>query len=131
MAKVNEKEAFILKSMTSLELTREAAEELWAFDNDEVDNEEVAAIETKVDASKVKAPSKIGKVLTMKAKKKADANKSEVVNTIFDAIESDQTFVNSQAMTSNKMSFQDKDGTYYSVVITKHKTKPDGFKDLD
>ena len=34
------KEKTILNNMEILEITREEAEELWAFDNDEIDNEE-------------------------------------------------------------------------------------------
>ncbi len=65
----------------------------------------------------------------MKAKKKADAVKTSIVNAIFDYIEGDQLFRMSQQMTSNKMSFKAEDGSYYTVAITKHKSKPDGFKD--
>lgn len=127
--KKQEKEQFILKNMEKLEISREEAEELWSFDHDEIDNEEVEKIEKKKEENKEKAPSKIGKVLTMKAKKKIDEQKDKIISTITAFLESDPAVINPQKMTANKTSFKDELGSYYTVAITKHKSKPDGYSD--
>ncbi len=133
--KSKEREAAIEKNMKVLGISREEAEELWAFDHDEVDNQEVAAIEQSI--SDVKAEKKarkgspLDKVKLMKAKKKADRNKTEIINAVWTFIEGmavEGLFIAPQEMTSGKMSFMDKDGGFYSLTITKHKTQPDGYR---
>lgn len=78
MAKMTAKEKMIRKNMEVLEITREEAEELYAFDNDEIDNEEVNAIEEKVSAQtdKDQGRSSLEKVKHMKAKKKETRTRS-------------------------------------------------------
>jgi hypothetical protein len=125
MSKNSEKELFINKNMKKLEISYEEAEELWKFDHEEIDNEEVNAIEQKTAPPKEKAPSKIGKVLTMKAKKKADAEKELIIKKVFDFVS--ENMLGAKKMTSTKISFKDSLGDYYTVAITKHKTKPDGY----
>lgn len=133
--KSKEREAAIEKNMKLLGISREEAEELWAFDNDEIDNEEVAAIEQNI--SDVKAEKKarkgspLDKVKLMQAKKKADRNKTEIIAAVWQFIEDmskEGLMISPQEMTSGKMSFMDKDGGFYSLTITKHKSQPDGYK---
>ena len=123
------KEKEILKNMEVLEITREEAEELYAFDNDEIDNEEVIAMEAKEKEQKeaMQGRSSIEKVKHMKAKIKSDANKELIIDGIFAQTQASEHVFNAQEMTATKMSFQDKDGFFYTVQVTKHKNKPDGF----
>jgi hypothetical protein len=129
MAKLTKKEKAILHNMKVLGISREEAEELYAFDNDEIENEEVNAIEEK--QQKVRKAkegrSSIEKVKYMKAKVKADANKELIIDDIFAMVQTSEHIFNTQEMTATKMSFQDKDGNFYTVQVTKHKTRPDGY----
>ena len=122
------KEAEIRNFMTKLDLTREKAEELWNFDNELISNDVVDEIEAKAKEA-VKKPSPISKVKTMKAKKKVDEEKSSIVESIFGFVKGVAGVVKSQEMTASKMTIKTESGTYYSVTITKHKSKPDGFKE--
>jgi hypothetical protein len=122
------KEEAILKYMNKLEISREEAESMYAFDQEEIGNDEADALEAKTAAAKEKAPSKIGKVLTMKAKKKADALKESIIKVIFDNVRDRDDMFDAQEMSATKLTFKDADGSYYTVSVTKHKTKPDGYK---
>ena len=122
------KEAAIKTFMESLEITREEAEELYKFDNDEVTNEVADAIEEKI-ADKGEKRSPLEKVKHQKAKKKADANKEGIIAAIFGFVEGSDAMVNAQGISATKMSFKDADGNYYTVAVTKHKSKPDGYRD--
>lgn len=117
----------LAKYMTKLEIPREEAEELLKFDNDEVDNEVVAQIEQKVAVVKEKRSS-IEKVKNQKAKKKVDGNKQEIAETLVNFIKDSDIFVNPQEISATKTSFMDKDGNFYTISLTKHKTCPDGYK---
>ena len=123
------KEKTILNNMELLGITREEAEELWAFDNDEIDNEEVLEIEAKQEAQKkaIEGRSSIEKVKHMKAKIKGDKNKDNIVDDLFEKTQLSEHVFHPQEMSATKMSFQDKDGFFYTVQITKHKTRPDGY----
>ena len=129
MAKLTAKEKAILKHMEVLEISREEAEELYAFDSDEIENEEVNAIEEKQQERKKaqEGRSSIEKVKHMKAKVKSDINKELIIDDIFDKIQTSEHIYNTQEMTATKMSFQDKDGNFYTIQITKHKSRPDGY----
>lgn len=133
MAKATEKE--INKMMEALGISREEAISVLAFDNDEVDNEEVNKIEEKAkDTAPAKKPTKKGssldKVKNQKAKKKADEVKEGIVKIIKSAIACAPTyFIKPQDLTSSKITFKATDGSYYSISITKHKAKPDGYED--
>jgi len=129
MAKLTNKEKAILKNMKKLGISREEAEELYAFDNDEIENEEVNAIEEKQRKKKraQEGRSSIEKVKHMKAKIKADANKELIIDDIFAMAQTSEHIFNAQEMTATKMSFQDKDGNFYTVQVTKHKSRPDGY----
>lgn len=129
MAKLTKKEKAILKNMKTLEISREEAEELYAFDNDEIENEEVNAIEEKQQKRRkaIEGRSSIEKVKYMKAKAKADINKELIIDDIFAKAQTSEHIYNAQEMTATKMSFQDKNGNFYTVQVTKHKSRPDGY----
>lgn len=129
MTKPTEKEKALAHSMKTLGLTYEEAEELWAFDNEEIENEVVNEIEAKVGQRQVEKEkrSSIEKVKHMKAKIKSDANKENIIDDIFNKTQESEHVFKCQEMTSTKMSFMDKDGFYYTVQVTKHKSKPDGY----
>jgi hypothetical protein len=129
MAKLTNKEKTILHNMKVLEISREEAEELYAFDNDEIENEEVTAIEEKQRKNKKaqEGRSSIEKVKHMKAKAKSDINKENIIDDIFAKTQTSEHIFNAQEMTATKMSFQDKDGNFYTVQVTKHKSRPDGY----
>lgn len=129
MAKLTAKEKAILKNMEILEISREEAEELYAFDNDEIDNEVVNEMEKKQRERKAatEGRSSIEKVKHMKAKIKGDENKELIIDSIFESAQVSEHVFNAQEMTSTKMSFQDKDGFFYTVQVTKHKKRPDGY----
>jgi hypothetical protein len=130
MAKKNtEKEKAILKNMETLGLTREEAEELYAFDNDEVGNDEVDAIEEKAEKEKKPKGSSLDKVKLMKAKKKADAEKEKLIQDIFGFVKGLEVVQTSTEVTGTKLSLKTKDGNFYSVTVTKHKSRPDGLKE--
>lgn len=133
-----EKDAEIKKNMEILGISREEAEEMWAFDHDEIDCEEVDAIEDKIEetqkSDKKKSGSPLDKVRNMKAKKKADAEKEGVIKTIFNFLRGEAasgTIVQPQEMSTTKMSFMGVNGGYYTVTITKHKARPDGYSGKD
>ena len=128
MAKKSEKDLFVAKSIKSLEISKEEALELWSFDHEDNDNEEVDKIEKKIESEKPKPPSKIGNVLTMKAKKKIDIEKDLIVDAIHEAINAEPSLKFPQFMSANKITFISDSDTYYTVSITKHKRKPDGYK---
>ncbi len=130
MAKLTNKEKTILHNMKVLEISREEAEELYAFDNDEIENEEVNAIEEKQQKRKEaqEGRSSIEKVKHMKAKVKSDINKELIIDDIFAKTQASEHIYNTQEMTATKMSFQDKDGNFYTVQVTKHKARPDGYE---
>lgn len=123
-----EKEAQTKNFMERLEISREEAEELIAFDNGEIDNEEVAEIEQKIETKKVaEKRSPLEKVKNQKAKKKADKNKETVTETLFNFVKSSEIFVKEQEISATKISFQDKDGNFYTIALTKHKSRPNGY----
>lgn len=129
MGKLTDKEKAILQYMEKLGISREEAEELYAFDNDEIDNEEVTAIEEKQQKKKTaqEKRSSIEKVKHMKAKVKADINKENIISDIFAKAQTSEHIFNTQEMTATKMSFQDKDGNFYTLQITRHKSRPEGY----
>ena len=131
-----EKGAEIKKNMEILGISREEAEEMWAFDHDEIDCEEVDAIEDKIKetqkSDKKKTGSPLDKVRNMKAKKKADAEKYNIIQSVFSFLKTlgeTGEIVSPQEMSTTKMSFKGVNGGYYTVTITKHKSCPDGYKE--
>lgn len=129
MAKLSVKEKTIRKNMEVLGISREEAEELWAFDNEEIDNEEVNKIEEKVKSKggKKEKRSSLEKVMHMKAKATRNENKENIIDDIFTLTQTSEHVFNPQDMTSTKMSFQDKDGNFYTVQVTAHKSRPAGY----
>lgn len=131
-----EKDAEIKKNMEILGISREEAEEMWAFDHDEIDCEEVDAIEDKIKETqkndKKKTGSPLDKVRNMKAKKKADTEKYNIIQSVFSFLKTlgeTGEIVSPQEMSTTKMSFKGVNGGYYTVTITKHKSCPDGYKE--
>ena len=129
MAKITNKEQAILNNMKTLELTREEAEELYAFDNDEIDNEEVIEIENKVAAQtqQEQGRSSLEKVKHMKAKKKGDVHKETIIADIFAGTEASTNVFQPMEISATKMSFMDAEGNFYTVAVTKHKKQPEGY----
>ena len=128
MAKINEKE--VSKLMETLEISREEALELVSFDKEEIDNEEVAKVEEKVKAAekpKKKKGSSLDKVKLQKAKKKADKVKDGILAVIANMTNASDQFQNVQNLTPTKFTFVATDGSFYTVSLTKHKVKPDGY----
>ena len=131
MAKKNLENA--KKLMESLGISEAEALELIAFDNDEVENEEVEAIESNMkeaaastDKPKTaKKGSSLDKVKNQKAKKKVDAAKEDLMTKI-NAMLVEAGVVAPQNLTSSKVSFMVGD-EFFSISLTKHKAKPDGF----
>lgn len=133
---LSQKDAEIKKNMEILGISREEAEEMWAFDHDEIDCEEVDAIEDKIKetqkSDKKKTGSPLDKVRNMKAKKKADAEKHNIIQSVFSFLKTlgeTGEIVSPQEMSTTKMSFKGVNGGYYTVTITKHKSCPDGYKE--
>lgn len=131
-----EKDTEIKKNMEILRISREEAEEMWAFDHDEIDCEEVDAIEDKIKetqkSDKKKTGSPLDKVRNMKAKKKADAEKHNIIQSVFNFLKTlgeTGEIVSPQEMSTTKMSFKGVNGGYYTVTITKHKSYPNGYKE--
>ena len=130
-----EKEVQIQKNMKILGISREEANELYAYDNDEIDCDEVVELENKIKEKQqlvvAKKGSPLDKVKHMKAKKKADIEKTAVIDAVFNFIIEEEfgVIVNPQPISTTKMSFKGAEGGYYSVTITKHKSIPDGYRD--
>lgn len=127
----------ISKLMETLEITREEALELLEFDKGNTDNEEADKLEDKDKKNKKEEKSNTGKkgnsldkVKNQKAKKKVDETKDEIMQILENTLDGNtEVFKNSQSLTSSKITFMAKDGNYYSVSLTKHKAKPDGYSE--
>lgn len=133
-----EKEITIL--MEKLEITREEALEILDFDKGDCYNKEAEELEekAKIQAKEEKKPkdgkkgkSSLDKIKYQKAKKKVDVTKTAIMDLITSTLETSELIQLFQKMTATKSSFMDKDGNYYSVSLTKHKAKPDGFQELE
>lgn len=138
--KINQAE--VEKLMKGLDLTYEEAVELWQFDHEEVENEEVEELTKKADkvgksvkADKVvkekdsKSTGMVG-VTQQKRKKKVDDIKQGIIKVVFGALQVSGIVQDVQIVKEEgQVSFKDKDGSYYSLKLTKHKTKPDGYKE--
>lgn len=122
------KQEEVKKLMEKLGITEEEALELIAFDNDEIDNEEVEELTKKakeVKESKKRSP--LEKVKNMKKTKKADATKEQIMGAIKTMIEQNpDIFVGAKDMTPTKITFT-LNGEFFSISLTKHKKCPDGF----
>lgn len=81
---------------------------------------------------KVDKPKKVdtlAKVKTQKAKKKVDENKDNIIEAMVEFTSDNEFIINPQVIKNGHISFKDKDGNYYSLKLTKHKSKPDGYTD--
>jgi len=115
--------------MAKLQIDEKEALELWEFDKEETENEIVNDIEKKIESEKPKAPSKIGKVLNMKMKKKIDEEKETLTKMLLETLNTSNLVLYPQEMTTTKITFVTDTKTYYTVALTKHKTKPDGYRE--
>lgn len=122
---------YIKNQMELLDITEEEAIEMWKYDNGEIDNAEAKEIEDKEEENKkkTKKETKIGKIKNAKAKAKADADKEAIIEAIRNLTDSSEEIVNAQWLASNKVSFKGKNGNYFTISITKHKNKPEGYAD--
>ena len=134
MAKINEK--VVKNLMETLGVTYDEALEIIAFDNEEIEIDEVKEIEEKVKATaKAEKPksdkpkrSSLEKIKHQKAKKKIDENKDNIFKLIGKMMSDNKgIFKAPQQMTTSKITFQDAEGNFYSISLTKHKARPDGY----
>lgn len=106
-------------AMKNLDLTREEAIDMLKSDVEDIKEE-------KSEEPKKKGSS-LDKVKTQKAKKKIDAVKEQLMLKIKYMLEL-ANVENPQQVTSSKYTFKiGKD--YFSISLTRHKTKPDGYSD--
>lgn len=141
MARITEN--MIKDMMKKMDCSQEEAIDIlkWDMEDEECDNEEAQALQekavqtekeekskTKKGATKQKGSS-LDKVKHQKAKKKADATKEEIMGLIKKLLDESECFTSPQEMTASKFTFKDKDGNYCSISMTKHKAKPDGYKE--
>jgi len=128
--KINEKRAFVKNTMAKLNISEAEALQLWAFDHEEISVPEVEAIEEKLSkpksAEEKRAASPIAKVKNMKAQKKADVEKEGVIEGVFSFIKTAAFVFKPQQVATTKIVFQGADGSWFTVTVTKNKTKPDG-----
>lgn len=133
MMKLNAKQMKEVKEyIYKLQISEKDAIELWMFDNDMIDNEEVNKMEAMAKEMAIATKHKgsaIDKVKNLKAKKKGDDEKEGVIKAIFDFLRGSDVAVKPQEIATTKMSFQGTDGGWYTVTITKNKTKPDGYSE--
>lgn len=125
-----ERQAFIKNAMQRLDINEYEAQELWEYDNEEFEIEEHTHIKEEQKKEKdEKKVSPIAKVKTMKAKKKIDEQKQSILDLIFNFVNNAEQVKCYQQVTGTKASFKDAFGNYYSISVTKHKKKPDGFRE--
>ena len=133
MAKITEK--MITDMMAKMKCDREEAIDVikWDMEDDDCQNEEAKELQEKMaqQEKESKKPKKdtIAKVKTQKAKKKEDKTKSDIMKILENLLNENDNFVSPQKMTASKFTFTDKDGNYCSISMTKHKAKPDGYKE--
>ena len=123
------KEQTILNNMKVLNISREEAEELWAFDNEEIENEEVLAMEEeskKIEEEK-KAKSEAAQVEHRKRQIAAEAKKEDIIEDTIDHVISTGMAHQPMQMSANSITFMDDEGNFYTVKITKHRKQPNGY----
>ena len=123
------KEQQIAHNMKALDLTREEAEELWAFDNDEIDNEEVVAMEEESEAIEEEKRAKIdaAQVKHRKEQIKAEEKKEDIVENVMNHVVRTGFAHQPMQMGSNSITFMDDEGNFYTVKVTKHRSQPNGY----
>lgn len=126
---ITNKEQAILSNMKALDISREEAEELWAFDNEEIDNEEVIAMEEeskKIEEEK-KAVAAAAQVKHRKEQIAAEAQKEDIIENTMNHVISTGMAYQPMQMSSNSITFMDEDGNFYTVKVTKHRKQPNGY----
>ncbi len=126
------KEETILHYMKTLSLTREEAEELWLFDNDKIDNEEVDKLTQKVKDNKIMGSihgaghdktAKTAEKTTKKGRpRKENGEKTEIITKIAEFL---MTFVENVVIINptRQISFNIGENKYELTLVAKNKNK--------
>lgn len=126
------KEETILHYMKTLSLTREEAEELWLFDNDKIDNEEVDKLTQKVKENKIMGSihgaghDKTAKTAEKPTKRgrphKENSEKANIIAKIADFL---STFVENVVILNKErqISFNIGENEYELTLVAKRKPK--------
>ena len=121
--------------MKKLKCDREEAIDVikWDLEDEDCQSEEAQELQDKVikQEKETKSPKKdtIAKVKTQKAKKKEDKTKTNIIDILEKLLTNNSEFNNPQKMTASKFTFTDNDGNYCSISMTRHKAKPDGYRE--
>lgn len=131
-ASERKKEETILHYMKTLSLTREEAEELWLFDNDKIDNEEVDKLTQKVKDNKIMGSihgaghdktAKTAEKTTKKGRpRKENGEKTEIIAKIAEFL---KTFVENVVIINptRQISFNIGENKYELTLVAKSKNK--------
>ncbi|MEG2697230.1 MAG: hypothetical protein RR952_06645 [Cetobacterium sp.] len=82
---------------------------------------------TKAKGEKKPKADTLAKVKTLKAKKKVDICKDEIFEELEKFAKLTDCIKFAQTVKNGQISFMDTEGSFYSIKLTKHKTKPDGY----
>ena len=126
---MNKKEQQIIDMMKALDISREEAEELVAFDNEEFELEEVNEMTEK--AKKVDKGTKRGRptgtkmagVTTQTRKKKENPTKARIIEKLFKAIQELDGVENAENPNKEKTILFELDGNTFEIDL-KQKRKP-------
>lgn len=126
---MNKKEQQIIDMMKALDISREEAEELVAFDNEEFELEEVNEMTEK--AKKVDKGTKRGRptgtkmagVTTQTRKKKENPTKARIIEQLFKAIQELDGVENAENPNKEKTILFELDGNKFEIDL-KQKRKP-------
>ncbi len=126
---MNKKEQQIIDMMKALDISREEAEELVAFDNEEFELEEVNEMTEK--AKKVDKGTKRGRptgtkmagVTTQTRKKKENPTKARIIEQLFKAIQELDGVENAENPNKEKTILFELDGNTFEIDL-KQKRKP-------
>lgn len=86
---------------------------------------------TKAQAEKKPKVDTLAKVKTQKAKKKVDTLKDEIFQEMTKFATDTDCIKFAQVVKNGQISFMDSEGNFYSIKLTKHKTKPDGYAEQE
>ena len=126
---MNKKEQQIIDMMKALDISREEAEELVAFDNEEFELEEVNEMTEKAKkadkATKRGRPAgtKMARVTTQTRKKKENPTKARIIEQLFKAIQELDGVENAENPNKEKTILFELDGNTFEIDL-KQKRKP-------
>ena len=127
-----EKARLITNYMERLGINKYDAEELYKFDYMNEENETVNKIEAKGAPSfsnyDPEKRTSIEKVRHLKAKPVSNASKDSLMEALLEFTHEHILPVNPQQVNASKISFSTPDGEYFTISLTKHRSKPDGYK---